>query len=179
MSYSMMGAVGAGSFKLVNGVAKPLNDPPAQTNLSNFKAFQQELSRFGALRVDGDIGPATVKLYNKVTGGSHTASQIATAIPGITLLLKGLATKESLPPAKPLPPSRPVAKSDGTVGEGAPPPHTPETMFDTAVGFVTSPLGIAALAGGVGLLFLLGRKKKSSSSAPAAAPAAVAIPKIA
>lgn len=165
MSYSMMGAVGAASFKLVNGVAKPVNDPPEQTNLKNFKAFQQELSRFGALHVDGDIGPATVKLYNKVVGGSWTASQIATAIPANTLALMTLANSSGKPPAAPLPASRPVVRSGGTVTEGNPPPYTGETMLDSAMGFVTSPMGMVVLAGGLGLLWW-SKKKGGSAAAP-------------
>ncbi len=163
MSYSMLGAVGAGSFKLVNGVARPVDS----VALGNFKAFQQELSRFGALRVDGDIGPATVKLYNKVVSGSWTAAQIATGIPANTLALMTMANSTGKPPAAALPPSKPVSKPDGTVVEGNPPPYTPETMLDSAMGFVTSPMGLMAGAAVIGLVLWKKGKGASSSSSTA------------
>ncbi len=166
MSYSMIGAIGAASFKLVNGIAKPID----KEALENFKAFQQELSRFGALRVDGDIGPATVKLYNKIANAVQTAAQIATGIPLLTGALKLKASNEGKPAAKPLPPSRPVQKSDGTWTEANPPGYTPETFVDTAMGFVTSPWGIGAAAGVVGLLIFLKRRKSGGASAPLSLP---------
>lgn len=171
MSYSMIGATGdcptgpANAFKLVNGIAKPTNC----TALEAFQAFQTQLARFGALRVDGDIGPATVKLYNKVSGGPFTAAQIATAIPGNTMLLKLKADGESKPAAKPIPPSRPAVK-DGVVVEMNPPPYTPETLMDTVMGFVTSPMGLLAGAGVVGLLIFMKRKKSGTTSSAISVP---------
>ena len=157
MSYSMIG-LGADApsttFKIVNGIAKPLN----AVALENFKAFQQELSRFGALHVDGDIGPATVKLYAKVTGASWTASQIASAIPVNTAALKLKAANESKPAAAPLPKPKPVQKADGTWADIALPP---KPIFEKVTEFIVSPYGIFTGVGAIGLLIIMKSLKKS------------------
>jgi lysozyme family protein len=170
MAYSMMGATDT-AWKLVNGVAKPLNE----TALAAFKALQSELSRLDtSVRADGDIGPSTVRAYNKISSSAADASALAagalTKI--VTLAIRAKADAAGLPPAKPAPASRPVVRSDGTFSEGNPPPMTSGSIMD----FVTSPMGMIAGAGAIGLILLATRKKRPASAAPAALVVAPKVP---
>lgn len=181
MSYSMMGAVDANcqprgasnAFKLINGIAKPANCDA----LDAFQAFQAQLNRFGkgAVTVDGDIGPATAKIYNAIMKTSLSPSQIATGAPTITPVLKGLATAASLPAAKPIPAPRAQQKPNGTVAATDLPPPPEGSTFSKVYDFVLSPMGLVAGAGIVGLLFLSKRKRASTPVAPAA----ITVPKVA
>jgi hypothetical protein len=168
MSYYSMGATTDGPFKMVNGIAKPTS----KETLDAFKAFQSAVSRFdSSVRADGDIGPSTASAYNKITGGKSTVEQVASlaATQLTTKMLELRANSEGKPAARPTPPSRPAAKPDGTIAEMAPPPMTSGSVFDSATGFLTSPMGLATVAGVVGVLIFMKRKKGSSAPAMAAA----------
>jgi lysozyme family protein len=160
MSYSMLGMTDANAYRMVGGIAQPTN----KTALANFKALQLELSRFTPLRVDGDIGPATVAAFKKASGQSFTASQIAEGVPANTLALKAAALTRSLPPAKSLPPSKPVVQANGTVKETNPEPFTADTFMSTASAFAVSPLGLAAGAAVLAAVIVLKRRKKSTAA---------------
>jgi hypothetical protein len=163
----MMGAVGEASFRLVGGVAKPVD----AAALLNFKKLQVQLARFEPLKIDGDIGPTTVRIYNKYSGRSPgtTVSGLAIAVVPSTSWMTGVADVQGKPPAQEIPPSRsrtvqtpqgPVLEEMNTVGE--------DSFMDTALNFVTSPMGMIAGAAVVGLIILSKRKKSSASAAPSA-----------
>lgn len=181
MSYSVMGATSAPTFKMVGGIAKPTpGGTDGMANLNAFKEFQAQLNRFGkgTVTVDGDIGPATARIYNSIMNASATPAQIATNIPAWTYVLKGLATAASLPAPKPIPPTSVKKRSDGTVTNAVPPPAPEGSFVSTAIDFVATPMGMLVTgAGMIGVIYLATRKKKA---APVAAPVALpTIPKVA
>lgn len=180
MSYSMIG-LGADTYKVSGSVCKPTD----LATLDKFKQLQSQLNRvangkgLGTITVDGDLGPATVALYNKVVPAASQVSscaelaQMATgvALAAVTAIANALGYP---PPPAPAQPSKPVQRPDGTVYESAPPEQG--SLLNRVTDFVMSPTGLATL-GGLGLVVYLMRRKKGAST-PAAASAPIAAPAV-
>jgi hypothetical protein len=175
MSYSMvsLGATDT-NWKIVNGVAKPLN----ATALAAFKDLQSQISRLDtSVRVDGFIGPSTVRAYNKISSSAADANALAAGAMTkiITLAVRAKADAAGLPAPKATPPSHPVQKADGIVEEGNPPPMTSGSVLD----FVSSPMGMVAVAGGIGLLLFATRRKGPAAPRALAPTQVITVPKVA
>jgi hypothetical protein len=95
----------AADFTIKNGVAKPNSLP----SLRAVKEFQVELNRVGRVKglgtigIDGEIGPATIALTNKVSsacGGTGTNSipDLITHLPSSTTSVRECANKFGAPP---------------------------------------------------------------------------------
>lgn len=166
------------------GRAKPMTDAA----FAAFKSLQAQLNRMAAakkkakIHVDGQIGPATLALYNAVSGPATLDQLAALTLASSTLVskLSSVATSLGVPSvvaaATVTPVSQPAPPpSHGPGGEFIPPegPGMVTAAFESllagdVIGFVTNPVGIA-LSGGIGFVaFKILSKKRYSAPAPAA-----------
>lgn len=130
------------------GICKPTNE----TALNRVLFFQRQLNRVAQMKnlpkiqVDGDVGPATLKLWNAVMGTSATdCSGIALAVVSEAISLKAQADSVNIPadvpsPTLTKPPSyAPSGKPDITV-------RTPETGIIATLGGLPTPVKLALVA---------------------------------
>jgi hypothetical protein len=158
-----LGDVTAADFVVMGSVCKPRNFE----TLDKFKALQTQLNRgaeakgVAKIAVDGDIGPATVKLLAAVTGGSASASasSIALVAEALTAQVKSIADQAGIPSkvSSPKPATTPAIVN--AAGAIVPQPVSASAM-DAFNRMSTMELAIAGIVLGGGAFLLLGKKKR-------------------
>jgi hypothetical protein len=144
------------------GVCKPMN----QATLDLVFELQRQLNRVAQLRsltkiaVDGDIGPATAKLYNAVLGTNVTCSTISGIIVASTAQIKLLADTLGAPAkvSSPAPAKTPSFVSS-TTGLEVPAPKPIATSLSDSFGLSTTTIALLAV-GAVGAGYYLTKGKK-------------------
>lgn len=145
----------------VPGTCKPTNFP----TLEKFKELQRQLNRVAKVKklspiaVDGDIGPGTVSLFNKVVGASVNCSALAVIAEAQAQMFKTLADQAGAPAnvATPKPASTPsiVAPTGALVPQPA-----SASMLDSFKSIGLSNTHLMVLAGVGGLIAFKVMKKK-------------------
>ena len=195
MSYLAVGADAAPVWTQVGSSCRPVGKlATSGPLLTKFKEYQQALNRiatvknFKQIKADGDLGPATITLYNqifsdKVTSCSALASAATTGAsgPGLAATVSNLnmmANSMGAPPAPPMPPAEIKQKSDGSIVDQAAPMPPDASTLDKITNFATSPMGMAAFGIGIVGLILLTRKKSGPVTSKAAYAPTIAMPAV-
>ncbi len=149
----------------VPGACKPSDF----ATLAKFKALQEQMNRvaskkgYPTIAVDGDLGPGTVALFNKILGGNASCGNIASYVSTYTAQFNALASSlgaaASVPAPKPATPPAIVTAAGATVP--APPGAGNPLLANVYDAFGGSPvLAVAGIGIAGGIAYLLFKKKK-------------------
>ena len=154
--------------------------------LQLFRLIQLEINRFASsmgfipLKDDGVLGSKTMDAYRKISPGTAASGKgcelIGQKAKEVYAFLFAKANTAKLPAA---PPPKPVVAQPrvaGDPGAGLENTNLNVGILDQITGFVTSPMGMIAGAGAIGLILLATRKKRPASAAPAALVVAPKVP---
>lgn len=145
----------------IPGTCKPMNF----ATLDKFKELQRQMNRvakvrgFSIIAVDGDIGPGTTSLFNKIFAQSMTCSQIATLAEAYAAQLKAIADQQGVPAtvSAPKPASPPSIISPAT-GAIVPQPAS-ASILDAFQNMGISPTQLMIVGGLAGLVIYKKMKK--------------------
>jgi len=185
MGYTPMGDIASDQFNSTKypGICKP----STITALAAFKRLQTQLNRvayakgLSTIAVDGDIGPGTVSLVNKLAPSlitdATTKMQLASATKVATSTMNGCVSLASVadvvadvaesyagtlkaPEKAPAPaPTKPPTLVSSSGQESAPPPGADILSAFTSAS-TPMKLAMVAVAGGVGYYLYKGHKKR-------------------
>lgn len=168
--YLSMGDTGGESGVTWNSTKAPGTCKPSDfSTLAKFKALQEQMNRvakmkgFPTIAVDGDLGPGTVSLFNKILGGNAACGNIAGYVSTYTAQFNALASSLGAPASVPAPKPTTAPAIVNAAGATVPaPPGASNPMVASVYdAFGGSPvLAVAGVAIVGGIAYLLLKKKK-------------------
>ena len=139
--------------------------------LAKFKALQEQMNRvaskknYATIPVDGDLGPGTVALFNKILGGNAACSNIAAYVSTYTAQFNALASAlgaaASVPAPKPTT-APAIVNAAGTTVPAPPGAGNPvlASVYDAFGGSPVVAVAGVAIVGGIAYVLLSKKRKR-------------------